>query len=160
MWTIVNRNEYDVEGPQIEFTAEEGVRYFDLYHGAELTPAKMRGQGRAQLRHRGARTTERCWRSNRRPTPAYQALMTKMKAIAAQAAGELFARVESSAATIVPIAATKAASGSPAGMVKIPARHFLFRVHGIEIEGFNDIGVDVQYPWEDRRGASTSTPCT
>ena len=34
-------------------------------------------------------------------------------------------------------------------MVKIPAGDYIFRVQGIEIEGFNDVGVDVQYPWED-----------
>jgi formylglycine-generating enzyme required for sulfatase activity len=35
-------------------------------------------------------------------------------------------------------------------MVNIPATDwFRFEVHGIEIEGGNDIGVDVQYPWED-----------
>jgi len=34
-------------------------------------------------------------------------------------------------------------------MVRIPEGDFEFRVEGIEIEGFNDIGVDVQYPWED-----------
>ena len=39
-------------------------------------------------------------------------------------------------------------------MVRIPAGDFVFQVSGIEIEGFNWIGVDVQYPWEDspRRG--------
>ena len=37
----------------------------------------------------------------------------------------------------------------PEGMVKIPAADFLFKVEGIEIEGFNDAVVDVQYPWED-----------
>src|SRR5260370_20970807 len=41
------------------------------------------------------------------------------------------------------------ASGAPAGMVRIPEGDFLFKVQGIEIEGFDDIGVDVQYPWED-----------
>jgi formylglycine-generating enzyme required for sulfatase activity len=50
---------------------------------------------------------------------------------------------------IVPIAATKPPTSSPAGMMKIPAGEFLFKVQGIEIEGSNDIGVDVQYPWED-----------
>jgi gamma-glutamyl hercynylcysteine S-oxide synthase len=50
---------------------------------------------------------------------------------------------------IVPIVAVKPPSGSPADMVKIPEADFEFRVSGIEIEGFNDIGVDVQYPWED-----------
>ena len=34
-------------------------------------------------------------------------------------------------------------------MIKIPAGTFTFRVHGIEIEGSNDIGVDTQMPWED-----------
>ena len=30
-----------------------------------------------------------------------------------------------------------------------PRRRFQFQGQGIEIEGFNDIGVDVQYPWEE-----------
>ena len=29
------------------------------------------------------------------------------------------------------------------------AGEFTFKVDGIELEGFNDVGVDVQYPWED-----------
>ena len=33
-------------------------------------------------------------------------------------------------------------------MVKAAA-DFYFKVEGIEMEGFNDAGVDVQYPWED-----------
>ena len=50
---------------------------------------------------------------------------------------------------IGPIAATKNYATAPEGMVKIPAGDFYFKVNGIEIEGENDIGVDVQYPWED-----------
>src|SRR5450755_198945 len=38
VWTIVNRNEYDVDGRQMSILAADGVRYFDLYHGEELTP--------------------------------------------------------------------------------------------------------------------------
>jgi formylglycine-generating enzyme required for sulfatase activity len=34
-------------------------------------------------------------------------------------------------------------------MVKIPEADFLFKVEGVEIEGSNNLGVDVQYPWED-----------
>jgi len=52
--------------------------------------------------------------------------------------------------TIVPIAATAAAAQPPEGMVRIPAAAgFPFEVQGIEIEGGDDIGVDVQYPGED-----------
>jgi formylglycine-generating enzyme required for sulfatase activity len=49
---------------------------------------------------------------------------------------------------MVPIAATKPLASSPTDMVKIPDSEFQFHVEGIEIEGFNDNGVDVQYPWE------------
>ena len=38
LWTIVNRNEYDVAGRQITVPAAAGLRYFDLYHGVELKP--------------------------------------------------------------------------------------------------------------------------
>jgi formylglycine-generating enzyme required for sulfatase activity len=34
-------------------------------------------------------------------------------------------------------------------MVRIAGGPYIFKVAGIEIEGSNDIGVDVQYPWED-----------
>jgi formylglycine-generating enzyme required for sulfatase activity len=34
-------------------------------------------------------------------------------------------------------------------MVRIPADRFHFKVHGVEIEGGDGPGVDVQYPWED-----------
>ena len=37
----------------------------------------------------------------------------------------------------------------PLGMVKIPEADFDFHSAGIMIEGGNDVGVDVQYPWED-----------
>jgi formylglycine-generating enzyme required for sulfatase activity len=50
---------------------------------------------------------------------------------------------------IVEIAATKPASSVPENMVRIPEGDFDFAVSGIEIEGGNDPGVDVQYPWED-----------
>src|SRR5260370_25615550 len=40
LWTIGNRNEYDVRGPQIELPAEEGQQYFDLYHGTKLEPQR------------------------------------------------------------------------------------------------------------------------
>jgi formylglycine-generating enzyme required for sulfatase activity len=43
LWTIVNRNPYDVSGQQMEVTDWPGTRYFDLYHGVELKP-EMRSQ--------------------------------------------------------------------------------------------------------------------
>jgi formylglycine-generating enzyme required for sulfatase activity len=34
-------------------------------------------------------------------------------------------------------------------MIRIPAGDFAFKVSGIEIEGKDEVGVGVQYPWED-----------
>src|ERR1700757_3529825 len=48
LWTIVNRNEYTIEGDQIEIRATPGIRYFDLYHGVELNP-EIRPGGRTVL---------------------------------------------------------------------------------------------------------------
>ena len=50
--------------------------------------------------------------------------------------------------SIVEIKPTTPATATPPGMVKVPAGEFNFQVRGIEIEGGNDPGVDVQYPWE------------
>lgn len=49
---------------------------------------------------------------------------------------------------LVEIAPTKPSSIAPDGMVRIPAGAFDFRVSGVEIEGANDEGVDVQYAWD------------
>ena len=50
---------------------------------------------------------------------------------------------------LLPIAATRPPDGHPLVMVKILAADFRFRAQGIEVEGFNDIGVDLQYSRED-----------
>ena len=50
---------------------------------------------------------------------------------------------------LVEIPPTQPASSAPVGMVRIAGGPYIFKVEGIEIEGTDDIGVDVQYPWED-----------
>lgn len=51
--------------------------------------------------------------------------------------------------TLVEIPLTAASQSPPEGMVRIPDGDYDFQVSGIEIEGGNDPGADVQYPWED-----------
>ena len=149
VWTVVNRNDYDVNGQQMEVPGESSTRYFDLYHGAELKverdplgrsvlsfPLEAHGYG-AVL----ATKTE--------PDATLKKLMSDMKQLTAQPLSSFSHEWQVVKQAIVPIAATKPANSAPSGMVKIPEGDFLFKVAGIEIEGFNDIGVDVQYPWED-----------
>ncbi len=47
-----------------------------------------------------------------------------------------------------PSAHTKPLAAAPTGMVQIPGGNYRFKVSGSEIEGDNDVGVDVQMPWE------------
>ena len=149
LWTIVNRNEYDVDGPQIEITPQDGMRYFDLYHGVELKPAKNPA-GRTQLSFQiEAHGYGALLATPSSPTSSIEKLMSKMKELTAKPLARYSHEWKVLPQEIVPIMATKPPVGSPPGMVKIPAGDFEFRIAGIEIEGFDDIGVDVQYPWED-----------
>jgi gamma-glutamyl hercynylcysteine S-oxide synthase len=147
VWTIVNRNEYDVTGREMSVKAEPGVRYFDLYHGRELTPERegsedvlsfpIEAQGfGAVLAVQG-------------PADAMlDDLLARMKAMTARPLASYERAWKPLPQRMVEIAKTKPASVAPEGMVKIPGGDYVFRVQGIEIEGSDDVGVDVQYPWE------------
>jgi iron(II)-dependent oxidoreductase len=149
VWTIVNRNEYDVDGDQIEVAAKGDLRYFDLYHGVELKP-QTRPAGRTVLAFSiEAKGYGAVLATNSAPDQKAAALMSKMKELTARPLADYSHEWKVLPQQIVPIQATKTASSAPAGTVKVPEADFLFKVSGIEIEGFNDIGVDVQYPWED-----------
>ncbi len=149
LWTIVNRNDYDVEGPQLELAAEDGVRYFDLYHGVELTPVKNAAGKNVLSFTLEAHGYGAILASHSAPDTGIQNLMSKMKSLTAKPLASYSHEWRVLPQQIVPISSTKVPADSPADMVKIPAADFVFRVQGIEVEGFNDIGVDVQYPWED-----------
>ena len=148
VWTIVNRNEYDVEGPQIELPSENGMRYFDLYHGVELQAAKSQAGLTVLSFPIEAHGYGALLATPNAPDAGIQTLMSKMKELSATPLATYSHEWKVLPQQIVPIAATKPPSGSPADMIKIPEGDFEFRVTGIEIEGFDDTGVDVQYPWE------------
>ena len=38
LWTVVNRNEYDVAGRQISVAYQSGTHFYDVWHGVELRP--------------------------------------------------------------------------------------------------------------------------
>jgi formylglycine-generating enzyme required for sulfatase activity len=149
VWTIVNRNEYAIEGDQIEIRATPGIHYFDLYHGVELNPETRPG-GRTVLAFPiEAKGYGAVLATNTAPDQKLASLMSTMKSLTATPLSTYSHEWKVVPQQIVPIQATKPATATPAGMIKIPEADFTFRVSGVEIEGFNDVGVDVQYPWED-----------
>jgi gamma-glutamyl hercynylcysteine S-oxide synthase len=148
LWTIVNRAGSDIDGPQMNVPSVDGMRYFDLYHGTELKPevagpesvlsfaleAYGFGAILATPREPGSGISDLMRRTadwSRRPLSDYSHQWTVLPQ------------------TMVEISPTKPAPQAPPGMVRIPGTRFLFQVQGTEIEGGNEPGVDVQYPWED-----------
>lgn len=148
VWTIVNRNTYDIECPQIELSFQEGMHYYDLYHGEELIP-KKNGEKITLSFKLEAEGFGALLASTTAPDDKIKTLLLKMKKMTEKPLSEFSAEWEVLPQKIVQITSTKIPTDSPQGMINIPAGEYLFKVKGIEIEGGDDIGVDVQYPWED-----------
>jgi gamma-glutamyl hercynylcysteine S-oxide synthase len=148
VWTIVNRNDYDISGQQIELPKESSLRYFDLYHGVELKPERQDGKlllsFDIEAKGYGALLA-----TSSEPSSEIQTLMAKMKTMSEAPLAKFSHQWAFLPQQIVPIASTKPPAGDSTDMVKIPGEEYLFKVQGIEVEGSDDIGVDVQYPWEN-----------
>jgi gamma-glutamyl hercynylcysteine S-oxide synthase len=146
LWTIVNRNGFDTSGRQLLAPYKAGAHYFDLWHGVELHPEHQGNFSVIEFDMEkfgfGAILEERG------QNPKLDAILELMHTLSAHPLEDFSHEWHSLKQQLVPIEATKAASASREGMVKIPAADFVFRVNGIEIEGQNDEGVDFQYPWE------------
>jgi gamma-glutamyl hercynylcysteine S-oxide synthase len=149
LWTLINRNEYNVTGAQLSINHGDGMHYYDLWHGKELTPRVenhkatlsfgLEGLGYGAVLVSGENPTPEPLKNlllfmadrSRRPLSSYS---REWKVVPQD---------------LVEIAATTPTPATPPGMIRIPEGEYDFVVSGIEIEGGNDPGVDVQYPWED-----------
>ncbi len=148
VWTIVNRNEYDVNGRQMSIPAAAGTRYFDLYHGTELT-AERAGDSAVLSFPLEAHGFGAIFATTREPDTELEKLMRTMKQLTAKHLSSFSDNWKTLPQSMVEIAPTKASTAVPEGMVSVPGGDYVFKVEGIEIEGVDWIGVDVQYPWED-----------
>jgi formylglycine-generating enzyme required for sulfatase activity len=148
VWTIVNRNEYDVDGQQLSVPFHEGLRYYDLYHGKELAPQRE-GATTVLSFPLEAHGYGAILATPGEADSAITQLMTKMKAMTAMPLSSYSGEWKVLTQQQVEIPPTSPASDVPPRMVKIPGGNFNFKVGGIEIEGSNDMGADVQYPWEN-----------
>lgn len=148
LWTIVNRNEYDVSGSQLVVPHRPGMHYYDLWHGTELTPdlASEKATLSFDLEGLGYGAV---LATKMLATGPLQDLMKFMADRSRRPLSSYSRDWKPVPQTIVEIPRTKPAPAAPSGMVRIPEGDFDFQVSGIEIEGGNDPGADVQYPWED-----------
>ena len=91
----------------------------------------------------------RYWPYAGEPDAGFKELMAKMAQMTAKPLSTYSHEWTSIPQKLVEIAELTPASSAPEGMIRIDGGHFDFKVEGIEIEGTDDVGVDVQYPWED-----------
>jgi gamma-glutamyl hercynylcysteine S-oxide synthase len=152
LWLLVNRSDKDAQGSQLEVAPASGTRFYDLWHGTALKPAtsdraatlafeiEAHGYG-ALLAVEGDSVPA-----------ALTTLLARMAELSRTPLASLSAQWNVLPQQLVEIAPTKPAANPPEGMVLVPAGKFLFKVAGVEIEGNNDPGVDVQYPWEQAPG--------
>ncbi|MGC4048822.1 MAG: SUMF1/EgtB/PvdO family nonheme iron enzyme [Paludibaculum sp.] len=146
LYTLVNRNAYDISGRQLEVPSTAGLRFFDVYHGRELQ-AEREG-GRLRLSFAMEALGYGAVYVSTQPDAELPAFLTRMREMSARELRSYTQEWKPLSQTLVEIPAARAASANPEGYVKIPAGRFEFQVSGIMIEGGNDVGVDVQYPGE------------
>jgi formylglycine-generating enzyme required for sulfatase activity len=141
LWTIVNRGQINIDGPQLQVPNEPGMRYFDLWHGVELKPDNRILSFEIEAQGYGAVLAQL--------EPPDAAFLAAMQLLSAKPLSAFPKQWTFLPQQLAPIAPTASASQTPEGMLPVPAARFDFTVNGIEIEGSDDIGVDIQYPWED-----------
>src|SRR6202522_64568 len=117
VWTIVNRNEYNVAGAEMELPVVEGMHYFDLYHGVELTPER-RGDKVVLTFSLGAKDNGAVLATKSPLTADRSKLLATMKAQTAIPLSSLSDRRTVLPQQMVEVASTKPPSGTPDGMVK------------------------------------------
>ena len=147
-WTLVNRNEFNVSGSQLAVPLQTGWRFYDLWHGQELTPALSGNMATLSLDLESLGFGA-VFATPNAPSVQLQALLTFMSERSRRPLSSYSRDWQAVPQILVEIKPTRPVSTPPLGMIRIPTGDFDFRVSGIEIEGGNDPGADVQYPWED-----------
>jgi formylglycine-generating enzyme required for sulfatase activity len=147
LWTLVNRNEFDLAGRQIEVPYSSGLHYYDVWHGAELTP--LIHDDKATLSFDMEAHGFGALLATHQLTDKEEKLIAGMGELSKTPLKAFSHEWHFLPQRAVDISATQPTPEPPPGMVRIPEGDLNFVVHGVEIEGGNAIGVDVQYPWED-----------
>lgn len=149
VWTLVNRNDFDVDGPVLRVrNAPAGAHFYDLYHGVPLD-AQADGSDTVLSLQVEAFGYGAVLMTTHPLDARMEKLMATMHAMTQKPLSSYSDEWTFLPQHVVPIADTARPKENPEGMVLIPAGEYRFKVQGIEIEGRDGVGVDVQYPWEN-----------
>ena len=148
LWTVVNRNEYPVEGEQLAVTHAAGTRYVDVWNGTDLEPRREGDRAILSFTLEGRGFGAVLAIAEGTEVEGLDAYLATAREHAGTPINALGNEWKSLPQQLVAIASTAPVATAPEGMVTIPAGEFDFVVNGIGIEGHMWEGVDVQYPWE------------
>ena len=151
LWTIVNRRGQNLTGVQLQLvlataTVAPGpskLHYYDCYHGSELLLGADALAFDMEAGGFGC-VVELTF-------PADPALLGHLAVMQNTTRRHLASFADGWSVLpqrLVPLPRTRTQRQAPPGMVRIPRANFTFTVSGVEIEGTDAVGVDVQYPWE------------
>ncbi|MEQ1515299.1 MAG: formylglycine-generating enzyme family protein [Usitatibacteraceae bacterium] len=149
VWTVVNRNEFDVDGEQLRVAHEVGTTYFDLWRGLPLQPKVDSGYATLSLPLEIHGFGAVLAVHKRKGLDGLDTFLQKMSKLPGATLQSLSSNWTPLAQRLVAIAPTTTAANIPEGMLRIPATEFTFAVHGVEIEGYTAAGTGFQYPWEN-----------
>jgi formylglycine-generating enzyme required for sulfatase activity len=150
LWTLINQNEFDLSGEQIVVPYKSGERFFDVWHGVELKPVTAGDQATLDFTIDGMGFgAVLAVQAGAEPPAGLNQFLAEMHKLNSVRLDSFSDQWHVLPQQLVATRATKPATSAPEGMVAIPGGTFNFRVSGIEIEGGDWNGVDVQYPWED-----------
>lgn len=156
IFTLVNRDSVDTDGPQLRLPYREGFAYFDLWNGKKLTIQKEHNQVVLSfpIEAHGFGAVM----ASKDLGPSIEPLLSQMSTLSRKPLQSYSTAWKPLPQQIVPIKKTKPAKDTPGGMMLIPGTlDYEFISQGVMIEGDPlPTAVGIQYPWETHPARATS----
>jgi iron(II)-dependent oxidoreductase len=149
LYTVINRNAYDLQGAQLRLPVVVGAHYYDIWNGRELQPQESAGSVLLSFPME-ANGFGAVLATHESIEPAEIKLMDRAAEWSKTPLASLSNVWKPTRQDQLGMERTRTPATTPEGMVLVPAADYEFVVQGMPIEGGNDVGVDVQYPWEDQ----------
>ena len=153
LWLIINRNNIDVINYDFVFNNDfknGTVFLYDCYYGTllqDIKPTVSEVTIKINIEGLGYGCILATYNDTQTDT-ALNSFLKNMNTITKKPLNEYSAKWDYLQQQMKPIQRTKEYSSAPSGMIEIPWNIYYFNVNGVEIEGNDNEGVDVQYPWE------------
>jgi len=149
LWTIVNRNDYTVNGQQMKVPYKDDITYYDVWHGCILKPVKKDNEVIISFSIERNGFASILAIKNSMVNNELESYLKQMSDMTKTDLSQYSNTWQPVKQQIVEIKNTTPAAIVPEGMIKIPGIKYNMNVSGIEIEGGENPGVDVQMPGEE-----------